>query len=449
LESKRRIVANFGFFLQVVGLLLILPIAIGLYYDELTAIASLITTCFIAFGVGFAFNSFAERKELDEKTSLWLFLLTFTVLPLVLMIPFIWNNGVVFSSGNLLDTFTNAYFEAVSGFTTTGFSFVLNPGLLPMSLLFYRSLVEFIGGVGFVYILVAFLYPKDDLDAFRDTFGIEKLCGNLKKVFITIMLVYTFFVALFTAIFYFTYPPPNLVIAGCAAIDVLTGGYQPNITAGIGIFQISVLVLMLLGSLNFRFHYNLFHLKLRELLTPEIKLYLGALAVFTVAISIFAWINPFDSLFHVVSMASSTGIEYFSIAATPLQAKILFIIIGLVGACSFSMAGGIKMQRIQTLISAIRKNSDEPTREELKSVIIFITSFVAILLIFSLALATLGISLLDSIFEIGSALTTNGISMGATTISMPIGYKWLLIAAMIIGRVEILNILRAIRGSRR
>ena len=274
MESKRRIVANFGFFLQVVGLFLVLPIAIGLYSGELTAVASLIATCFLAFGVGFAFNSFAERKELDERTSLWLLLLTFTVLPLVLMIPFVWNN--VFNSGNLLDLFTNAYFETVSGFTTTGFSFVLHPESLPLSLLFYRSLVEFIGGVGFVYILVAFLYPKEDLDAFRETFGVEKLCGNLKKVFISILLIYTFFVALFTAIFYFTYSPPDLVISSCAAIDVLTGGYQPNITAGIGLFQISVLVLMLLGSLNFRFHYNLFHLKLRELLTPEIKLYLDS-----------------------------------------------------------------------------------------------------------------------------------------------------------------------------
>ncbi len=446
MESKRRIVANFGFFLQVVGLLLILPIAIGLSSGELTAVASLIATCFIAFGVGFAFNSFAERKELDERTSLWLLLLTFTVLPLVLMIPFVWNN--VFNSGNLLDLFTNAYFETVSGFTTTGFSFVLHPESLPLSLLFYRSLVEFIGGVGFVYILVAFLYPKEDLDAFRETFGIEKLCGNLKKVFITIMLIYTFFVALFTAIFYFTYPPPNLVIASCAAIDVLTGGYQPNITAGIGIFQISIIMLMLLGSLNFRFHYNLFHLKLRELLTPEIKLYLGALAVFTVVISILAWVNPFDSLFHVVSMASSTGMEYFSIAATPLPAKILFIIIGLVGGCTFSMAGGIRMERIRQLINVIRKNDDQPTREELKSIMVYLVSFVAILLIFSLVFATLGISLLDSIFEVGSALTTNGVSMGATTINLPIGYKWLLIAAMIIGRVEILNILRAIKGSR-
>jgi trk system potassium uptake protein TrkH len=425
------------------GLLLVLPIAIGLQAGEVQVVASLIATCFLSFGVGFVFNSFAERKELDERTSLWLMVATFTVLPLVLMVPFVWNN--VFNSGNPFDLLTNAYFESVSGFTTTGFTFISNPESLPLSLLFYRSLVEFIGGIGFVYILVAFLYPKEGLDVFAETFGVEKLSTNLKKVFLSIILVYTFFAAVFSAIFYFTYSP-NLVISSCAAIDVLTGGYQPNIAAGIGIFQISILILMLLGSLNFSFHYNLFHLKLRNLLTPEIKFYLMVLAVVTAIISILAWINPFDSLFHVVSMASSTGIEYLNIAAVSLGAKMTFIVIGLMGGCAFSMAGGIKMQRIQQLANALRKNSDQPTREELKAILMFVIGFVAIVLILSLAFSTIGITFIDSVFEVGSALTTNGVSMGATTIALPIGYKWLLTFAMIVGRVEIVSIFKVIRG---
>jgi hypothetical protein len=81
-----------GFLLQITGLLLILPVAIGLQNGELQSVASLITTCFIAFGVGFVFNAFAERKRLDERTSLWLMLLTFSAILLLLMIPFVWNN---------------------------------------------------------------------------------------------------------------------------------------------------------------------------------------------------------------------------------------------------------------------------------------------------------------------------------------------------------------------
>jgi trk system potassium uptake protein TrkH len=445
LKGFGRVVANMGFLLQITGLLLILPVAIGLQNGELQSVASLITTCFIAFGVGFVFNAFAERKKLDESTSLWLMLLSFTVIPLLLMIPYVWNN--IFNSTNIIDLFSNAYFESISGFTTTGFSFVPNPDLLPSSLLFYRSLVEFIGGVGFIYILIAFLYPKKDIDEFLDTFGIERIGGNLKALLLTVMLVYTFFVVIFTAIFYFTYSQ-NLILSSCAAIDILTGGYQPNITAGIGLFQVSIILLMFIGALNFRFHYNLFHLKLGELLTPEIKLFLGLIAASTIVTSILAWINPFDSFFHVVSMISSTGAEYLSIGTMPLPAKIYFIILGLIGGCAFSMAGGIRIQRIQKLVDAVRKNEDAPTRNELKTIIVYLITFIAFLVLLSFAFSFSGTSMLDSVFEIGSALSTNGVSMGATTINLAVGYKWLLIVAMLVGRVEVLTIYKAIRGAR-
>ncbi len=438
-------VANFGFFLQITGLLLIIPIAIGLQNGELSAVSSIIATCFLSFGVGFVFNSFCERKDLDDKNSLWLMLLTFIILPMVLMIPFIWNN--VFNSGNPFDLFTNAYFETVSGFTTTGFSFIANPSSLPASLLFYRSLVEFIGGIGFIYIIVAFFFPNDTLQDYAETFGVEKLSSNLRRVFLSVMVIYTVFVAAFTVIFYFS-STPNLIIASCTAMDVLTGGYQPTMAPTIGVFQISILILMLLGSLNFQFHYDLFRLKLRNLLTPEIKLYLEILVVSVVVISILAWVNPFESLFNVVSMASSTGIEFeqYSISYATVPAKILFILIGLAGGCAFSMAGGIRIQRIRTLVDAVRKKTDKPVREELTAVIAAVVGFFVTLAALSLLFSTMGVNILDSVFEVGSALTTNGISMGATTVTMPLGYKWLQILAMVIGRVEIVTILAAIAG---
>jgi trk system potassium uptake protein TrkH len=202
-----------GFLLQVTGLLLILPVAIGLHLGELQSVASIIATCFIAFG--FAFNALAERKM--TKTSIWLMLLSFIVIPLILMVPYIWNN--VFGSTNLLDLFSNAYFETISGFTTTGFSFIENPQTLAYSLLFYRSLIEFIGGVGFIYILIAFLYPKGEIENFLSSFGIEAIGNSMKKLLALIMVVYTVIALIFTAIFYFSYST-NLVRASTAAIDV-------------------------------------------------------------------------------------------------------------------------------------------------------------------------------------------------------------------------------------
>jgi trk system potassium uptake protein TrkH len=356
------------------------------------------------------------------------------------MIPFVWNN--VFGSGNLFDLFTNSYFETVSGFTTTGFTFIAQPGTLPVSLFFYRSLVEFIGGIGFIYLLVAFLYPSKSLNAMAETFGIDELGENLRKVFLSIMLVYTLIAVVFTVIFYFVYSPTDIIVASCTAIDVLTGGYQPNITAGIGIFQVSVLVLMLIGSFNFKFFYDLFRLKLRSALTGEIRLYLIIIAVATLVLALLAWINPFDSLFHVVSMMSSTGIDYINVARTPTVAETGFIIIGLIGGCAFSMTGGIRIHRVQVLVDYLRKKGNGPDREEFKDALTSILGFFVVLIILTLVFSTIGISFLDSLFEVSSAFTTNGISMGITTLTMPLGYKWLLIFAMILGRIEVAAIFK-------
>ena len=103
------------------------------------------------------------------------------------------------------------------------------------------------------------------------------------------------------------------------------------------------------------------------------------------------------------------------------------------------------MHRIQLLFNSVRKGS-RPTLEELKPVLVAVIAFAATLLVLSLAFSTIGISLIDAIFEVGSALTTNGISMGATTITLPVGHKLIMIFSMIVGRVEIASIFKAITG---
>jgi trk system potassium uptake protein TrkH len=203
---------------------------------------------------------------------------------------------------------------------------------------------------------------------------------------------------------------------------------------------------MLLGSLNFRFLYNLFHLKIKELMTPEIKLFLVIIGLSTIIISLLAWINPFDALFHSVSMLSSTGAQYVNVSSAFPPAAIYFFILVLIGGCSFSQAGGIKISRIKQLIDAIRKNDDAPTKAELRSLYIYLITFIAILIALSIAFAASGTSILSSIFEVGSALTTNGVSSGATTVELPAIFKWILIVAMFVGRIEILTMYRAIRG---
>ncbi len=138
----------------------------------------------------------------------------------------------------------------------------------------------------------------------------------------------------------------------------------------------------------------------------------------------------------------------------------------LIGGCAFSMAGGIRVSRIvafassakeavqgifakETPTSRLRRNGangngNSSISLDGLSASVSILLFLGVLIVFSLIFTTTGVSFTNAIFEVGSALTTNGVSMGATNIMMGIGYKWLIIVAMTIGRVEMLSILLAI-----
>jgi trk system potassium uptake protein TrkH len=466
-----RIYANLGFLLQIAGLLTILPIAVGLVFEETETVVALFLACVTFLGCGFLLNALCERKDLDFKSSNVLFLAAFIVLPLIGALPYLYSDP--FKSLNVFDRFTNSFFESVSGFTTTGFSFIANAETLPKSLLIYRSLTELMGGVGIVFLLMAFFQSKQkSLNTLSNSLGVENVNGNLKKTFLSVLAIYGGYVLAFTAIFFFL-GFSNLINTGTFMIDTITGGFQPSEQQ----FQqylslapkILIIVLMLLGSLNFAFSYNLFTRKLRKMFSWEIALFVVIILLGTASVSLLGNIGALDSLFHVVSMSSSTGYYYIPLTSFSSTIISIFIVLMLIGGCTFSMAGGIRVSRLIAFAKSIKESIrsvlvkeniipepiSEPILEPLKdmnsngrlenfSASVAILLFTVVLVVFAVIFTTIGVSFTDALFEVGSALTTNGISMGATTVLMPIGYKWLMIGAMTIGRVEILSILIAI-----
>ena len=462
-----RIYANLGFLLQIAGLLTILPIGVGLYFQETQAVVALFLACVAFLGCGFLLNALCERKDLDFKSSNVLFLAAFIVLPLIGALPFIYSDP--FNSINGFERFTNGFFESVSGFTTTGFSFVANADVLPKSLLVYRSLTELMGGVGIVFLLMAFFQKKQkSLNAFGNSIGVENVNGNIKKTFLSVLAIYGVYILAFTGIFAvlgFT----NILNTGTFMIDVLTGGFQPSDAVMQGYVAVSVSkvllsVLMLLGSMNFAFNYHLFTRNPKKAVSWEIAVFLGIIGLGTASVALLANINPLDSFFHVVSMSSSSGFSYIPLASFSSTVLSVLIVLMLIGGCSFSMAGGIRVSRLIDFAKSVKESIKgvlvkesvipEPTEQnrngngEYLSATVAILLFTVVLVVFSVIFTSIGVSFTDALFEVGSALTTNGISMGATNVLMPIGYKWLMIAAMTIGRVEILSILIALTAHR-
>ncbi len=454
-----RILANLGFLLQIAGLLTLLPIGVGLYFSETKAVISLFIGCVAFFGCGFLCNSLCQRKALDFKSSNMLFLMAFVLLPLIGSLPFLYANPFG-SSG--FDTFTNSFFESVSGFTTTGFSLISDPSTLPYSLLIYRSLTELMGGVGIVFLVLAFFQSRKSLNSLSNSAGIDDVCGSLKRTYFWVFGIYSGFILIFMGIFYalgFT----DVIGTGTFIVDTLTGGFQPVESTYQQYLalapKVCILVLMFLGSVNFAFNYDLFARKFKKAFSKEILVYLLIIAAGTVSLSLAANVGVFDSLFHVVSMSSSTGQYYIPLSSFGYTGLSILIVIMLIGGCAFSMAGGIRVSRIVTVAKTVKENIQAEIRGnhaasskikmdengnggvEKSAAIVSVLLFILLLVVFSILFTTIGVSFTDALFEVGSALTTNGISMGATSVAMPMGAKWLLTIAMIVGRVEILTIL--------
>jgi trk system potassium uptake protein TrkH len=452
---NQRILANLGFLLQTAGLLTIIPIAAGFIFNETQQLIPLFITAMTFLGGGFLLNALCERKDLNVKSSSTLLFSAFLILPLIGAIPYLYLDP--FSSTNTLDRFTNSYFESASGFTTTGFSFIANPDALPRSILVYRSLTEIMGGVGVVFLILAFFQSKRALPKLGGVLGIENLNKNLKRMFFLVLAIYGIYIIFFTAVFYLL-GYTNLVVTGTFVIDILTGGFALNplqFQQYLAVVpQILIIVLMFLGSVNFSFNYHLLTGKVKKVFSPEIGLFIAIIAAASIALVFVAGVGFFDSLFHVVSMASTQGIYYLNISALNPNAVSLLITLMAIGGCAFSMAGGIKISRLLTLGTAFGQlvkmtfakspRKKKTAKEELTEAFPAVTSillFTAVLVVFTLLFSTIGVSFEQALFEVGSALSTTGATMGAVTVAMPLAYKWLIIAAMTIGKVEILTIL--------
>jgi trk system potassium uptake protein TrkH len=451
---NQRILANLGFLLQTAGLLTLLPIGVGFAFGETEALMPLFITCITFLGVGFLLNALCERKDLNVKSSSMLLFAAFIILPLISAIPYLFMDP--FNNPNLLDRFTNSLFESVSGFTTTGFSFIADTTALPKCILVFRSLTELMGGVGLVFLVLAFFQSKRALPKLSNILGIDNINRNLKKMFFFVFLVYTIYIIVFTLIFY-AMGYTNVVVSSSFVIDTITGGFSPS-TAHFEQYlsvapKILMIIMMFVGSVNFAFHYNLVSRKIKKSFSLETGVFVALLACASLAVALAAKIDFLDSTFHVVSLAATAGGTYIEMSALNADALSILMIVMLIGGCAFSMAGGIKVSRLITLGTVFgnqlkmtfartkkpQKKESEPS--EAFSAIEAILLFTAVLVVFSLLFSTIGIPLQNAFFEVGSALSTTGATMGAVTVTMPVAYKWLIIAAMTIGKVEILTVI--------
>ncbi|XES76583.1 MAG: TrkH family potassium uptake protein [Candidatus Bathyarchaeia archaeon] len=452
----RALLANMGFVLQISGIFILIPIVVSFIYNETQATIALFLTATAFLALGFALNTLCEKKELSYKQSCTLVVLVFVILSLIGSIPYFYVDTNV----NILQRITDSIFESTSGFTTTGFSVIPDVSLLPKSIILYRGLTQFIGGVGIVLVLIAFFYPETKLHEFARSMGLTKN-GKVKKAITLIITVYCgLTIALISAGLIFGYHDIiNLASIVFAALG--TGGFSPvpDITpiATQPPMNAIILVSIVLGATNFLALAGLFKGKIKAFFNSEISVFLALAAVSIVGVVVFFDFSVFDATFHVLSAMSCTGFAVLSVPAFPDSLKLFFVFLMLVGGASFSTAGGIKIFRFVLLLKATKKaivdtvtENDEQkiklfgrsyTNIEVMHAAMLVLLAIAIIFVSSLVVCHYGYRPIDAIFETTSALATAGLSAGIVSFSLATELKWLFIFLMLLGRVEIMAFL--------
>ena len=277
------------------------------------------------------------------------------------------------------------------------------------------------GGVGIVFLLLVFFHSDDSLNSLSNTLGVENFGEHFKKSFSIVFLIYSALIALFTVALY-VLGLRDVISAVTLAIDTLTGGFSPSQMDFQNIItfpmRICLLLLMFLGSVNFSFIYHLITRKLTKI-PKEIQLYILIIVAGSLLVTILSGTNLFDSLFHVISMSSSTGFDYIGIPSMNTTVVSIFLLIGLLGGCGFSMAGGIKMFRLLDFFKSVKNSVIETVREEeyipvepavkddnrveALNADVSIILFLGTLFVLSTLFTSIGVSFSDALFEVGSA----------------------------------------------
>ena len=395
------------------------------------------------------------------------------------IVVFAWMYGFVLAAvpfwlyGNVNPI--QALFESVSGFTTTGLS-VLDVERTPHIFLFYRGFLQYVGGLGFVLMMLIFLQGKDSVGLFQAEGHPDKLMPNIGKTAKVIAMMYGFFLVVGT-ILYTVFGMPvfdSLVHTMCA---LSTGGFSNRLDS-IGAYhslpiEWITILLMLIGTTNFSLLLLLFKGRFRDFFKSSEIRFLAGLTVVTVPLMSLFLIRQGTaagegielSLFNAFSALSTTGYSTCSYQNWPQTALAVMILLMVIGGGVGSTAGGVKLGRGCMLLKNLARNIKkkmipdrtvtlayyrrgtekaplEPAQVEEAST--YAESYLLIYVAGTIALTFFsGCSLLEGAFEFASSLGTVGLSIGITNASTSSICLLIEIMGMILGRLEIFVLLQA------
>ena len=357
-EHYKPIFANVAIILQFAGLLMVVPALLGTVLGEWQSSIG-IYLAFVGMSLtGYILNTLGEKSPLNLKQSSIVVVLSFVLLSLFGSLPYMYINPF-WDDIDFFSLFASSFLESTSGFTTTGISTITHPEDLPDSFSFYRSFTEWVGGLSFVYLVMALYYPETKLAGMKSLMSSGIL--RFKQLLTTISIIFVIYAIIIVLLLFFLGHTDLLNSISLAFATLTSGGFVPTATVLTLENPITLIVIMggmILAALPFAFHFGIFSKEVEA--TREVKEILIYITIIACAIFLFMFIEKsfsekewLSSVFHVISASTTTGFQFIDLSLLSVNGKILLIVIMLIGGTAFSTAGGIKIARLMLIIEKI------------------------------------------------------------------------------------------------
>lgn len=471
-SNARSICSYIGIFMMIIGAMIIIPIIIVLFYpNESDQIKYFALPGVMSIFIGYLllyFNREYHNSIKFDRNSLWIIVLIWIMAILISAIPFAMLIEYSFSQG---------VFESASGLSTTGLS-IMDVSHTPKIYLFYRSELQFFGGVGLVLVFVSILSKQNTYAIYTAEGHDDQLSPNLVKSARRIIGIYLIYIVIGTVLLSFVgmsvFDAINHSIAA-----VSTGGFSTQVESiyyyHSYLIELIIIILMLLGGTNFLIHLYIITGKTKSIKKhSELKYMIAILLIFVPLISVLVSVKQSLSyseslritLFQFVSAATTTGYSSVqSLTAFSSIFIIIMILLMIVGGGIGSTAGGIKQFRVIVLFKSVFwyfreaisskrlvykktiykiNKREEVTDKMINSTYVFVLIYFLFLFFGTIIFVGYGYQLEDSLFETASALGTVGLSLGLFSYESPPVILWMGSTLMFIGRLEILIVLISI-----
>ena len=467
-----------GILLCIESLAMLIPMSVDILYNnsdwQIFFFSSLIS---FLIGLVLIFSFRHQKRSIKIREAFFLTLISWIVISIFASLPFI------YSSSNL--SYTDAFFESISGITTTGATVITNLDQINEGILIWRAILQWFGGIGIILLALAIL-PTLQIGGMQllhmehdDPY--EKSLPKINQFVLEILIIYIV-LSFVCAFFYFFMGMTGFESISHSMTTISTGGFSIY-NESLGKFnsykiELVSILFMILGSLPFVIYLKITHGDWKTIFKDEqIKLFIYILVILVLITTIWLKLNYNNniieslrlSIFNITSILTGTGYTSTNFNTWGGFGLIIMLIIMFIGGCAGSTTGGIKIFRLLLLfrgaktqikrlthphgVFMISFNNKTVGEDSFNSIMGFFFMYILVFIFASIALSFFNLDFITSISAAASAISNVGPGLGSiigpngSYEPLPNVSKWILSITMLIGRLELFTFLVLFSGS--